>query len=191
MLSLLLLVILVVIAAVTDAAQHRIYNWTTYPGIIGGVVLAGIAAALEWRAPETAAQWRQLISFASLGESLQGLAVCGIAMVLCFVFFPMGGGDVKLLAMIGAILGLEKGLEVLLWTFIFGGCLGLTIIVWRLGPLYLFKLVGYLFRRMLPLGAVTDPPPEEKKVLGWPLYLGPCSALAVMVALIPWHGLNS
>ena len=39
MLATLLLVVLVLIAAVTDATRHRIYNWTTYPGIIAGALL--------------------------------------------------------------------------------------------------------------------------------------------------------
>ena len=56
-------------------------------------------------------------------------------MIVCFVVFPgIGGGDVKLMAMIGALLGWEKGLEALLWTFVLGACFSLIILVWRVGP---------------------------------------------------------
>ncbi len=46
-------------------------------------------------------------------------------MLVLFVFFRIGGGDVKLLAMLGAFLGLEQGIETLLWTFVLGGAVGL------------------------------------------------------------------
>src|SRR5437764_730642 len=129
MLVTLLLIALVLTAAVTDAARHRIYNWTTYPGILAGLALAVGGAVCEWLSPEAALQWRPLIGWIGLTDAIAGLLVCGCLMVLCFVFFPTGGGDVKLLAMVGTLVGLEKGLEVLLWTFIFGGCLGLVILI--------------------------------------------------------------
>src|SRR5262245_31989926 len=124
MLATILLIVLVLTAAATDAARHRIYNWTTYPGIATGLALAALGAIWEWSAPEAAAHWRPLVGWISLSDAIAGLLVCGCLMVLCFVFFPTGGGDVKLLAMVGTLVGLEKGLEILLWTFIFGGCLG-------------------------------------------------------------------
>ena len=40
---------------------------------------------------------------AALLDCVGGLLTCGLLMVVCFVFFPgIGGGDVKLMAMIGA-----------------------------------------------------------------------------------------
>ena len=57
-------------------------------------------------------------------------------MIVCFVFFPgIGGGDVKLMAMVGALLGTYDGLEALLWTFVLAACFGLIVLVWRVGPL--------------------------------------------------------
>src|SRR6188474_3498588 len=97
----LLLFGLVVLAAWTDAARHRIYNWTTYPGIIAGLVLAAAGWLLEWAAPSTARAWQPVVGWLTLGDAVGGFLVCGLLMLVCFVLFPIGGGDVKLLAMIG------------------------------------------------------------------------------------------
>jgi prepilin peptidase CpaA len=183
MLATLLLVVLVLIAAVTDATRHRIYNWTTYPGILAGLLLAALGAAWEWAAPESAAGWQAFIGWIPLGDAFAGLLVCGLLMVLCFVFFPTGGGDVKLLAMVGALLGLEKGLEVLLWTFVFGGCVGLTILIWRVGPWSLAKRAWQLLISVLTLGIALRPPAAERRELQLPVFLGPCAAVAVAAAL--------
>src|SRR4051812_17408673 len=118
MLTTLLLVALVITAAVTDAARHRIYNWTTYPGMLAGLALAACGALLERLTPNLAHQWQPLVGWLSLTDALTGFLACGVVMIPCFLLFGGGGGDVKLLAMIGALVGLEKGLEVLLWTFI-------------------------------------------------------------------------
>jgi prepilin peptidase CpaA len=186
MLATLLLIALVLTAAITDAARHRIYNWTTYPGMLAGLVLAGFGAVLERIAPESAAAWQPLIGWLSWTDALGGFLVCGCLMVVCFVFFPMGGGDVKLLAMVGALAGLEKGLDILLWTFVFGGCLGLIILIWKFGAWRLLKLSGQMILGIATLGTVLKPPTEEKTVLQWPLFLGPCAAAALAAALVPW-----
>jgi len=44
MLATLLLIVLVLIAAVTDATRREIYNWTTYPGILAGLMLLELLA---------------------------------------------------------------------------------------------------------------------------------------------------
>jgi prepilin peptidase CpaA len=183
MLTTLLLIVLVLIAAVTDATQHRIYNWTTYPGILAGLLLAALGAAWEWAEPVSATLGRSVIGWLTPGDAFAGLLVCGLLMVLCFVFFPTGGGDVKLLAMVGSLLGLEKGLEVLLWTFVFGGCVGLTILIWRVGAWPLAKRGWQLLVSVLTFGIVLRPPAAESRGTELPVFLGPCAAVAVAAAL--------
>jgi prepilin peptidase CpaA len=188
MLSILLLVVLVLTAAVTDAARHRIYNWTTYPGILAGLLLAIGGATLEWAVPDMARHWQPIVGWLSLGDAVGGFLLCGLLMLACFVFFPAGtgGGDVKLLAMVGALAGLEKGLEVLLWTFMLGGCVGLTVLIWRVGPLALVKRAWQLLLGVLTLGTVLRPPSNEQRLLQLPVFLGPCAAVALAAALLPW-----
>jgi Flp pilus assembly protein protease CpaA len=183
MLATLLLVVLVLIAAVTDATRRHIYNWTTYPGILAGLMLAAIGLVWEWAAPESAMRWQSFIGWLSLSDCVAGLLICGLLMLLCFVFFGTGGGDVKLLAMVGALLGLEKGLEVLLWTFVFGGCVGLIMLIWRIGPGQLLKRGWQLLVSVLTLGIALQPPERERRELHMPVFLGPCAAAAVAAAL--------
>ena len=41
--------------------------------------------------------------------------------------------------MLGAMLGPEKGIEAMLWTFVLGGCMALIVLIWRVGP---WRLAG-------------------------------------------------
>ena len=50
-------------------------------------------------------------------------------MLVCFVCFQIGGGEVKLIAMIGAFVGPEFGVQVLLWTLVLGALS--AIVTWR------------------------------------------------------------
>lgn len=183
----LLLFGLVAVAAWTDAARHRIYNWTTYPGILAGLALAAGGWLFERAAPTTAEAWQPTIGWLTVGDAVGGFLVCGGMMLVVFVMFGGGGGDVKLLAMIGALAGLSRGLEVLLWTFVFGACLGLILLIWKLGIFTLLKRAWQLFLGVISLGIWLRPPPEEKKILEWPLFLGPCAVLALIATFIPWQ----
>jgi len=164
MLATVLLLGLVVVAAATDLSRHKIYNWTTYPGIL--VALAVNAAGwglVQW--------WDGLI----------GLLACGFLMLVCYVVFKVGGGDVKLIAMLGAFLGPDRGIEAMLWTFVFGGCMGLIVLIWRVGPA---RLAVRVFRQIvytLRLGNWSPLTDEQREQLQPPLFLAPCAAAAVVV----------
>jgi Flp pilus assembly protein protease CpaA len=163
-----LLLILTLIAAVTDCAFHKIFNWTTYPGILAALALNSFENGWE--------------GGAGLFESLKGLALCGGLMLIALVFFPdIGGGDVKLVAMLGAFLGFEKGLEALLWTCVLGAAAGLVMLIWRVG---LFRLVAAVVRHLLlSLRLVSWVPlsEEERKQLRTRLYLAPAAVVAVVI----------
>ena len=120
MLATILLLGLVLAATVTDLCRHKIYNWTTYAGIVAalGLSAAGsLCSAAGWLSED---QYRRLghafgwIGWIPLSDSLLGLAACGLVMLSCFVLFKVGGGDVKLIAMLGAFLGLEQGVTAML-----------------------------------------------------------------------------
>ena len=182
-----LLFALVAIAAYTDASRHRIYNWTTYPGIVAGLLLAAAGWIFEAAAPSAARAWQPIVGWLALGDAVGGFLVCGVAMLVCFVLFPIGGGDVKLLAMIGALAGLSRGLEVLLWTFIFGGCLGLIVLIWKLGAVAIIRRAWHLLLGVVSLGIWLRPPTEERETLKLPVFLGPCAALALIATFVPWR----
>jgi prepilin peptidase CpaA len=102
-------------------------------------------------------------------------------MLLSFVFFSVGGGDVKLLAMVGAFLGVNQGLEALLWTFVLGGAAGLVALIWRVG---FIKLVKGTVRHVLwSLRLVSWLPlsEAERRELQPSLYLAPSALLGVAI----------
>ena len=97
-----------------DVQQHRIPNWLTYPAILMGVLLR-------------AHLWGLNGVFTALGG---GLLSAGIV----FVFYAvraMGGGDLKLMAAIGAVSGPRYALVSLLATAIAGGVLAIIYAVYR------------------------------------------------------------
>ena len=169
MLATILLLGLVSIATVTDLAWHKIYNWTTYTGMLTalGLSAAGWLVFPGW--------W---VSFL---ESLIGLSACGFVMLVCFVMFKVGGGDVKLIAMLGAFMGFDEGIMAMLWTFVLGGCVGLIVLIWRVGPA---RLIVHVFRHIvwsLRLGSLCPLTDEERAQLQPPLFLAPSALVAVVV----------
>ncbi len=117
MLSTVMLLGLTLVAAVTDVLRNKIYNWNTYSGILAGLALSAVGSVWLWADGTAEARLAYWLGSPPLSDSVGGLLMCGVLMIVCFSFFPgIGGGDVKLMAMVGALLGTEKGLEALLWT---------------------------------------------------------------------------
>lgn len=164
-----LLLLLTGIVALSDIVTHRIPNWTTYTGIVLALVVNGLERG--WDGPR------------GLEDSLKGLGLCGGLMLVSYVLFHVGGGDVKLLAMIGAFLGVEGGVKALLWTFVLGGIAGLALLVWRVGFL---KLLTGTIRHLLWSLKIGDWLPlseEERRDLQRPLYLAPAAVVAVVLVV--------
>jgi prepilin peptidase CpaA len=180
MLTTVLLLGLVLAAAVTDLREHKIYNSITYPGIICALCLSGLGWLL---AAAGAVNESLLISWGWIppADSFFGLLACGLTMLVCTVFFKIGGGDVKLIAMMGAFLGVQDGIAAMLWTFVFGACLALIIMIWSVSQRRLLLHVLRHFLWTLRLGRHSGISEEERAILDLPLYLAPCAAAAVAV----------
>ena len=162
--STLLVLALASIAAVTDLSRHKIYNWTTYPGILS----AFIVNALE---PDGI----------GLSDSLTGFVACGGIMLVAFTLFGLGGGDVKLMAMLGAGLGLRSGIEVLLWTFVLGAVVGISVLIWRIGCWRLVRRAGRQLYFLLRFGSWIPLTLGERRQLQPRLHLAPPALVAVLI----------
>ena len=175
-----ILLSLLVVAALTDVRWGKIYNWTTYPGILIGLSLNGLASLLNQFEDSTIQGW---LGAVGLQDSLLGLLVCGGMMVVCYLFFAggIGGGDIKLLAMIGAFVGLYAGLESILWTFVLGGCMALISLVWRYGPLKIVTRVIRFAAHWLRLGGRFSLTDEDRQPLKTKLFLAPSALAAVII----------
>jgi len=98
-------------AMIDDLARRQIANW---------IPLAALSAGFGWQ----------------IGQSgLRGLLYAGIGTVTGFAVFlifyllgGMGGGDVKLMAGFGALLGFHQLLSAALWTAGVGGLIALGVL---------------------------------------------------------------
>jgi len=180
MLVTVVLLALILAASFTDLLRHKIYNWTTYPGVLAALCGNGIGEALLAAAKMEEGELQQL-GWIGLRESFLGLLACGSVMLVCFVMLKVGGGDVKLMAMLGAFLGTEQGIIAMLWTFVLGACMAVIVLIWRVGAIRfafrVFRQVVYTLR----LGRWSPLTEEERKQLQPPLFLAPCAAVAVVI----------
>lgn len=160
------------IAAWTDIRSGLIYNWTTYPGILLALV----------------AQWWDRGS-AGLESGLAGLAVCGGVVLFVFLFGGTGGGDVKLLALLGAGLGLYDGIEAMLWTFILGALMALCVLIWQIGILRMFAGILRHLRYILRARSWVPLTAGERLPLQRTLFLAPAAFLACLI--VRWPELES
>lgn len=176
---------LLLTATVTDLWRRKIYNWLTYPGILAA--LAVNAAGSLWESQSAAAAaWKSRIGWVGLTDSVQGLLLCGGCMVVCYALFRIGGGDVKLMAMVGAWLGVERGLETLLWTIVLSAAVAVVVLIWRVGA---WRLVVRTVRQLvwsLKLASWSPLSAEERRQLQVPLHLAP-GALAGLIAVYASH----
>lgn len=172
---------LLVVSAVTDFKYRKIYNAVTYPGILLALGLSGLGDLLQRHSTLPAEQVRSLIGPIGFGESLLGLLACGAPMLVCYVMFGIGAGDVKMMAMIGAFLGIERGIEALLWAFVLAGCLAIIALTWIVGPLRMLRRLlaqALYLLRYRGWGGLT---PDEEALLDLPWYMAPTALAAVVL----------
>lgn len=162
------------VAAAWDARTGRIPNWLTLPLVPLALVLGGASAG--W----TAAAW-----------SLGGLLAC--AFVPGFLYRAtkgrgIGGGDVKLFAALGALLGPLKGLEVELGAFIVLACIALVRLAYAGKLLAVLRNASLLLvGPLLPARWRRSPAPEALTEMR----MGPAIAIACLAALYVTDTLES
>ena len=97
-------------AAIVDMRTGRIPNMLTVLGMTAGLVGGAIFGGLQ-----------------GVMMAIGGGLAASIVPLLLFRAGAMGGGDVKLLAALGALLGLEMGLELETLAFLSGSAQGMFI----------------------------------------------------------------
>jgi prepilin peptidase CpaA len=109
------LIALILTAAVYDVRYRRIPNWLTIGGVLAGIALNSFIYR----------------GWPGLQLSLVGLAVGFAAYFILYSLRAMGGGDVKLMAAIGALVGVRDWFGIFLITAIIGGVAGLVMVAMR------------------------------------------------------------
>jgi prepilin peptidase CpaA len=103
-----------VAACIDDLSRRQISNWIPCSALVGGMILQTVKHG-----------WR------GTGSALLGaLAGAGVFLVF-YLLGGMGGGDVKLMAGFGALLGVQQLLQAALWTAGCGGLMALAVIAAR------------------------------------------------------------
>lgn len=182
MIGIALLGSLLLIATYTDMRWRIIHNATTYGGLLAAWAAS---AAATWAGVDTVAgtpadveRW----GIIPIQESLLGAIVCGAVMLACYLFFAreLGGGDVKLIAMIGAFLGPYSGLEAMLWTMVIAGAMAVVILVWRVGAWRLGRILA-AFAAAAARGSRPEWDDQQRAALRTDLFLSPSALLAVVI----------
>ncbi len=133
----LFVILVVVVAAVTDFRWQKIPNLLTFPSMAFGLIGHSIFHGWE-----------------GLGFSLSGL---GLGLVLLLGFYAMGGmaaGDVKLMAAVGSFLGPLNVFLVFLMTAILGGFYSIGMMIQVLGFRGMVAHVALMFKTLFLTGKI-------------------------------------
>jgi prepilin peptidase CpaA len=101
-------------AAVWDVLYRRIPNYLTIPALLAGLLWAGATGGWE-----------------GSGQAFVASLLMGLPFVVMFVLALGGAGDAKLMAAVGAWLGVRDGLSALIWVVICGGLIGIVFALVR------------------------------------------------------------
>jgi len=171
-----ILTVVLVAAAIADLRTGKVHNRLTYPAIAVGLIghtLCGLLADNE-------------VSMGLYG-SLAGLAVGFLPMLGVWMAGGIGGGDVKLMAAVGALSGWRFAVMALFYGLIVAAVMAFVVMIRRrivgrtLGRILRFCLL--LFTPTRPADPAT---PESPTVpFGFALCIGSALALAELLIFGP------
>ena len=149
-----------VAAIVDDVSRRRISNWIPCSAFAAGVVLQTIEGG-----------WR------GLGEALLGTVAGAGVFLIFYLLGGMGGGDVKLMAGFGAVLGVKRLLEAALWTAGCGGLLAALVVA--------VSQVREISRRKHSAGAEEGNSASGRRPRADSIPYAPAIAAGVWLSLVP------
>jgi prepilin peptidase CpaA len=168
------LVVLAFLCLVFDLRERRIPNVITLPGAALGLVLNGY-----------------LFGSAGLLNSLKGFALGIGILFIPFVLGAMGGGDVKMLGMIGALKGTSFVLGTMLYGAVAGGILALVLLAKEGELLNTLRYIGLIIRSWISvllsgIGVTELHVPRERSLGDATMPYGVALFAGVVAALIWW-----
>lgn len=128
------------LGGVSDLRSARIPNSLTYSGLLAALVL------------RTA-----LFGWTGFKSGIIGLLAAGVFFLILFIIGAMGGGDVKLMASVGAWAGSSQILSVLLAAAMAGGVLAIIYLLFGQGIRKTFCNLVELIRFRLTTGLSPHP----------------------------------
>jgi prepilin peptidase CpaA len=122
-----------VVATATDLRSMRIPNWLTLPMLVAGITRGGLVGGL-----------------AGTGDAVAGAVFAGFVFIGAYIFAGGGAGDAKLMMALGAWLGLDPSVVLVMTVTLSGFLLAMYFTVARGGlrdvPLMIYH--GLLLNRV-------------------------------------------
>ena len=110
------ILLLLATAAWTDVRSYRIPNWLTGFGLLAGLLLSA---------------WNVRQPMQELMLAFGGVALGLFALLPLYLIRVLGAGDVKLMAMVGAFLGLPGTLHAMVFVLVTGGLVAIAFALGR------------------------------------------------------------
>jgi prepilin peptidase CpaA len=175
------LLVVLLIAAVTDVRTGKIYNWLTYPAMLVGLIGHAMAGGLIGSPGGVDAPARMGL----MGSAL-GLAVGMGPLLLAWLAGGIGGGDAKIMGAVGALGGWTFAISALFFGLIVALVMAVGIVLRRRVARETLLRVG----RFLALTALrtrpADPGTENSPRLAFGLAL--CIGAMIVLGLSVWGG---
>jgi prepilin peptidase CpaA len=145
-------------AIVDDLSRRQISNWIPCSAFAAGLILQTVQSG-----------WR------GAGSALLGTVTGAAVFLIFYLLGGMGGGDVKLMAGFGAVLGVKQLLEAALWTAGCGGLMAVAVIA--------FSQLRQFWTRKGQTPSPEAPAPGPKRRESIPY--APAIAAGVWLSLVP------
>ncbi len=164
--------VLSAVAAVFDVKTGNIPNWLTLPPLFLAPVAHYVYASSHGVEPAEVPY--------EAGFSVAGALVTGVVPVMLFRQNAIGGGDVKMLAAVGALCQPSLGLEVELYTFVAAIVIAPARLAYDGKLLATLKNTGFLM--LNPILPKEKRRTVEPEVMSW-FRLGPCMLIGAAVTV--------
>ena len=163
------LVLIVAAAAILDMRTGRIPNWLTLPAIVAGPIF-----------------WFFATGGPGAAESAAGIFLCGLPPFVAYRAGGMPGGDLKLFAAVGGLVGPVTGIEIEFFAMVAAGLFGVVLLMYR-GKLRETFGAAYLRvrNRVLPERFQREVPEIERTSVR----IGPFVLVGSIAAVLQYHRL--
>jgi prepilin peptidase CpaA len=176
---------------ITDAQSHRIFNWATYSAFMWALVINLVASGwpnggeiLTPISSRAAIVGPEILGGVGIGQSLAGAALCFLITLFGYHLSGRGAGDVKLAAVIGALLGVNHGVFAVAYSYIVAAVAIIAWSTWVNGPLAIVKAcvrtIGNLFGPLWPF----PPSSSDTALLVRAIPLGPYFAIGTLLVVL-------
>ncbi len=164
-----LLAVVVIVAAVTDCRRGMIYNWLTYPAMALALVGHGLAS------------YAGVEQDIGIVGALIGLA-WSLPLLIAWLVGGVGGGDAKLLMVIGLIAGYPFIVSVMVYGLGIAAVMAIILIILRRRFRSTMGRVGRFLWLVLARGKPGDPADKDSPMVP----LGLALALGAVAATVEW-----